>query len=240
MITDFHTHILPGVDDGSDSLKTSVSMLKQQWDQGVRRVVATPHFYPHRDSPERFLRRRERAEALLREEMAGHPDLPELEMGAEVYYYPGISQSEQIAGLTIGKGRWLLVEMPDSPWTDAMYRDLEGLWDRQGLVPIIAHVDRYIRPLRTHGIPDRLAELPVLVQANAGFFLRRNTQKMAMRLLKADRVHLLGSDCHNLDSRSPNLGMALKQIRAVLGPQAVARICTYGNDVWTASRNENR
>ena len=57
-LTDFHSHILPGVDDGSTSVEESIAMLRMLSRQGVSHVVATPHFYPNYDDPEQFLRRR--------------------------------------------------------------------------------------------------------------------------------------------------------------------------------------
>lgn len=231
-MTDFHTHILPRTDDGSQSLEMSLAMLKLEAEQGIRRVVATPHFYPHRDSPERFLERRCRAEETLREAMADCPGLPELELGAEVAYFPGISESDRIARLTMGGGRYILLELPGGTWTDSVYRELENLWRKQGLIPIIAHVDRYVRPLATRGIPERLEELPVLVQANASFFLRGSTRRLALRMLRKGQIHLLGSDCHNMDSRKPNLGAAVQRIRNELGNRAVAQIGSYADDVW--------
>ena len=68
MVTDFHTHVLPGMDDGSASLSESIAMLREAFQQGITHVVATPHFYPQKDSPEEFLRRRQVAEDRLREQ----------------------------------------------------------------------------------------------------------------------------------------------------------------------------
>ena len=96
-VTDFHSHILPGIDDGSASLQESIAMLKMEAEQGIRHVVATPHFYPRHDSPERFLSRRDDAEARLREEMEKYPWLPSLEIGAEVYFFRGISESDVLS-----------------------------------------------------------------------------------------------------------------------------------------------
>ena len=56
-IIDFHSHILPGVDDGSQSVQESLAMLKMEAEQGIQHVIATPHFYPKHDSPEHFLER---------------------------------------------------------------------------------------------------------------------------------------------------------------------------------------
>ena len=223
-IIDFHSHVLPGVDDGSHSLEESIAMLRMEAEQGVSHVIATPHFYPRHDTPEDFLRKRREAEDLLREEMKKHSDLPALSVGAEVYYFPGISNSEAMAELTIDHKKCILIEMPTPPWSDAMYRELEGLYTKQGLIPIVAHVDRYLGRFRTFGIPQRLAELPVLVQANAEFFLQKSTSAMAFRMLKQNSIHLLGSDCHNLDSRKPNLRAALELIERRMGSTPLAAI----------------
>ena len=224
---DFHSHILPRVDDGSQSVEESMTMLRMEAEQGVRHVVATPHFYPRHDTPELFLSRRARAEEKLREQMEKEPGLPQLSIGAEVYYYSGISDSEVISELTIGENRCILIEMPQSPWSESMYQELEGLYIKRGLIPVIAHIDRYIGRFRTFGIPQRLAQLPVMVQANAEFFLHRSTASMALRMLKEDRIQLLGSDCHDLSSRSPNLGDAVKYIEDKLGKDIFKRIHGY-------------
>ena len=68
---DFHSHILPSIDDGSRSVEESIGMLRAMAKQGITHVVATPHFYPQHDTPERFLKRRAEAEAALREAMVG-------------------------------------------------------------------------------------------------------------------------------------------------------------------------
>ena len=227
MVTDFHTHVLPGMDDGSASVSESIAMLREAFHQGITHVVATPHFYPQKDTPEEFLRRRQIAEDRLREQMARETGLPTLSVGAEVYFFPGMSNSDTLSLLTIGKNRYIMLELVHSPWSEYIYQEVQGIYDKQGLTPIIAHVDRYIRPFRTYGIPQRLEELPVLVQANAEFFLNKRTASLAMRLLKADRIHLLGSDCHNLTDRAPNLGEARQVITCRLGQEALERIGSY-------------
>ena len=227
MLTDFHSHILPGIDDGSASVEQSIAMLKREAEQGVNRVVATPHFYPQHDSPDRFIARRAAAEARLREEMEKHSGLPELVVGAEVYFFRGISESDFLAGLTMGNNCCILLEMPMVKWTESMYRELADVHHKQGLIPVIAHVDRYIRPLQTHRIPQMLEQLPVYVQANAASFLRSSSRGMMLRLLKQDRVHLIGSDCHNLDDRAPNMAEAVELIQKHAGPEVLSRIREY-------------
>lgn len=232
MIADFHTHVLPRVDDGSASLEESLAMLRMEAQQGVHHVVATPHFYPRHDDPERFLARRAQAEKRLRECVSQEPGLPEITVGAEVYFFSGISDSEALERLTIGENRFILIEMKQSPWGEYVYRELENIYLKQGLTPIVAHVDRYISPFHTYGIPERLADLPVLVQANADFFLRRATRSMALRMLKKGQIHLLGSDCHNVGSRPPQLGEAVQVIRKRLGNEVLAQVENNGFNVF--------
>ncbi len=219
MIADFHTHILPGVDDGSADLDQSLQMLWRMGQQQITRVVATPHFYASSDHPQRFLQRRDDAFASLQE--AAPKGSSKVYLGAEVYYFEGISDCEALKDLTVAGSPYILIEMPYPPWTDRMYRELANIRQKQGLIPVIAHVDRYISPFHTHGIPENLAQLPVLVQANSSFFLRGFTRKMALRMLRQGQIHLLGSDCHNTTLRPPNLGQVVELIQKHAGQEAL-------------------
>ena len=221
---DFHSHILPGVDDGSRSVEESLEMLRAEARQGIGTVVATPHFYANHDTPERFLRRRAAAWEMLQTAMAQEAGLPEVIPGAEVYYFSGISDSDQLHRLTTGQKRYIMLEMPTVPWTQNMYREMENIYTKHGITPIIAHIDRYISPLRHRQILDRLEELPVLVQANSDFFLRPMTAPLALRMLKEKRIHLLGSDCHNCSTRKPELGRAIEKIEKHLGASALEHL----------------
>lgn len=224
MVVDFHSHVLPGIDDGSASVMESIRMLQLSARQGIKHVMATPHFYAHSDTPERFLKRRAASELQLREAMEKVSGLPVLTVGAEVRYFRGISRSDVIFQLVYQGTKTLLIEMPEGHWSEAMYKELDDIWSVHGIIPVIAHLDRYITPFRNHGIPKRLGEMPVLVQANASFFLRNSTSNMAIRMLKAGQIHLLGSDCHNMESRRPNLGPAVNHIEKRLGQDALGWI----------------
>lgn len=226
MITDFHSHILPAIDDGSRSVKMSVAMLRTMARQGVTKVVATPHFYAHRDTPQAFLERRDQARQRLQQALEGQ-QLPQIILAAEVYYFPGMSASESLPALAIGDTPYILVEMPQAPWSGGMYRELENIRIRQGLIPVIAHIDRYITPARQHGIPATLENMDLLVQANAGFFLDWRTRRLAFKLLERDCIHLLGSDCHDMTDRPPNLAYAVDAIERKLGKEPLERIKEY-------------
>lgn len=230
---DFHTHILPGVDDGSESAEISAQMLEKQWQQGIRQVVLTPHFYPDRDTPEAFLQRREEAFAKLRQALADKQDIPELILAAEVGFYPGMSQSDILKELAISGTGYILIEMPESAWTSPMYRELEALYRLQGLIPVIAHVERYLNPIWPNRILKRLEKLPVLLQANGTFFTDFKTRGLAMRLLKKGVIDLIGSDCHGITYRPPNLKQACDRIARALGKEALDRLVQNGQEIFS-------
>ena len=235
MIIDFHSHILPGIDDGSQSVEESLQILELMKNQGIEAVIATPHFYASEDYPKEFIKRREDAKNKLFKAIDALGDegknMPKIYCGAEVAYYRGMSQSAALKDLVIEGTKAIMVEMPMGKWTSAMYSELEEIHDRQGLIPIVAHVDRYLTPLRDFGIPDKLAQLPVLVQANGSFFLKKNMAKKAIKLLGRDMIHLLGSDTHNTEERAPNLGPALDVIKKSLGHDAIERIESWQGQI---------
>ena len=87
---DFHSHVLPQIDDGSQSVEESLTLLRMQKEQGAEIVFATPHYIAsHQDVPS-FLSRRAAALERLRPELPA--DAPEIRLGAEVAFYPGISR----------------------------------------------------------------------------------------------------------------------------------------------------
>lgn len=223
-MVDFHSHILPGIDDGSASVQESIRMLQMEEEQGIELVMATPHFYPRYDKPEAFLNRRDAAEEQLRKEMLKYSNLPQISIGAEVYFFHGISESEFLPQLAVHGHNCILIEMPFSRWTEPMYRELTLIHERWGLMPIIAHIDRYVRPGHAQHILQKLDSLPVMVQANAGSFLDRRRKGFAMRMLKQGYIQLLGSDCHNAKERAPNLGEAIACIQKQTGDGMIERL----------------
>ena len=160
---DLHTHLLPGMDDGSDSVETSLAMLRQC--AGVEGICATPHFYADRDAPDRFLRRR--AEAWERLRAALPADCLRIRLGAEVRYFDGLSRAEALPELCIEGTKLLLLEMPFGRWTERMLTEVEGIC-RRGLQPVAAHIERYMG-LVPKGLLRAFTELDILLQCNAEF-----------------------------------------------------------------------
>ncbi len=221
-MTDFHAHLLPAVDDGSDSADTSLAMLEAWRSQGIDRVCATPHFYAERTTPERFLRRRAEALEALRTAMGPGEDNPTILCGAEVRFFDGISGTQALPSLCLEGTDLLLLEMPFTRWTERMLSEVIELRQR-GVRPVAAHLERYL-DLNPRQTINRFLQTDVLIQCNAEFFLTRRTAGKALRMLREEKIHFLGSDAHNMRSRAPNLGPALALIERKLGPRALDRL----------------
>ena len=191
---DFHAHILPNMDDGPQDVAVSLAMLRHSFCHGVDAVVSTSHFYP------------------------------EVILGAEVLYFPGISQADAVEDLLLGSSRTILVEPPMSHWTDTMLDDIALMGVNHNCLPVIAHVDRYMTMLRDESLVDRVLSRGMQVQVNTAYFLNPQTRKKAIRHLREGKIHVIGTDCHNLDSRAPNLGDVHRLLRGTAAEADFARL----------------
>lgn len=214
---DIHSHILPKMDDGSKSVEMSLEMLKSSYEQGVTTMVSTSHFYAHHESPEEFLRRRRHAakkiESLLTD------SIPKIRYGAEILYYPGIAQSEEIRSLAIEDTSLILIEMPFVPWSEKIFDELITFQYNSRLQVVLAHVERY-RSIQSRAIYDKLFDQPFYFQMNAEAFTSFFDRRLALSLIDRGLLHFLGTDCHNMTSRSPNMDEARKVIDKKLSPAA--------------------
>lgn len=227
---DVHTHILPGVDDGSEDEEMSLQMLKREDMQHIGSIFLTPHFYADMNDPDSFLEKRSRAMEKLQEKITSEGvEVPDLYMGAEVHYYRGIGRSEEVSKLCIGKSRFILIEPSFREWTPTIVDEIRELINQQDLKVIIAHIERYLD--QDKRLVRELIEDPsVLIQSNAEFFLDRGTRRKALKMMKKGQIDLLGSDCHNLDTRVPCLRDAVELIEDELGPGVLDRV-RYNNEM---------
>lgn len=222
-MVDFHTHILPGIDDGSDNAEISMQMLREEKKSGVDTVIFTPHFYADKDKISSFLKKRdekyEQLMSIIRTSKESDRQLLEIcyYVGAEVYYFSGIGEASAIQQLCIAGTKLLLLEMPFVQWTKAMYEDIRKLIYRQKLTVVLAHIERYVDFQKKKDVWREILELPVIIQMNAGPFTRWRSRSKALRIARDRGVILLGSDAHNMESRRPNLLEGRKVIEKELG-----------------------
>ena len=209
MIVDFHTHILPGMDDGSADPAESAAMLAEEARQGVDLVVLTPHFYATENSPRQFLARRSAAYQRLMQVV--RPEFPQLRLGAEVQYFEGMSRAESLDGLTVEGTPLLLLEMPFSRWPSRTVSEVLELNDRQGVQVVLAHVERYL-PMQYEEAWRTFAENGVLMQASASAFRSWGKRRKIRSMMRDGMIQFFGSDCHNMDDRPPNLNAAYRYV----------------------------
>ncbi len=221
---DFHSHMLFGTDDGAATPDESLRMIAASAAQGATDIVLSPHFYPRREDPETFLRRRNKRFEKL---SASLPEgSPRLHLGAEIEYFEGLVGMEQLPQLRIGEGKCILVEMPFVRWTDRHLSDICELNRMKKYRVVLAHIERYLGCV-SDGDLSELVRDGVIIQSNAEFFLGFFSKRRAAGLLMNGIIHLIGSDAHNMKKRPPNIAPALEFICDKCDPDAVTRMAEY-------------
>ncbi|MCD8020530.1 MAG: capsular polysaccharide biosynthesis protein [Clostridiales bacterium] len=220
-VIDFHSHVLPGIDDGSKSTNMSIRMLKMASAQGVDIMIATPHFYGSRARIEDFLEKRARAyDKLMRRKW--EDSFPEIRLGAEVAFFPGISKAEHLEALAVEGSRILLVEMPFHTWPHEYVREVEELITMRNFRVILAHLERYMGMKDNRRLIEELLGMSLYVQINAESIIRWRGRRPLIKMFESGQADFLASDCHRTDRRAPNLGEG----RAVLAKKLGADFLT--------------
>lgn len=197
---DFHTHILPGIDDGAETLDISLKLIKSLKDQGVNTIVLTPHFYFSNISEEGFFVYRKKA-------------LKELEDAAKEYninfipacevYLSKISLANNLHKFVIKNTRYIMIELPHRIVLSQVIFDLiYGVINYLGLNPIIAHAERYPSVLKKPEIISELINMGCLIQINTSSLFNKKLKRIAYKMLDMGQVHCIGTDCHN-ENRPP-------------------------------------
>ena len=227
-MTDLHTHILPGMDDGAATVEESLDMLELQRSQGVDTVVLTPHFYSDREKIDRFLARRRQAMDQLEDTIAARaeelPALPRLLLGAEVAWRSDLIEMERLDELCIAGTRNLLLELPFTLWNAKMIDQLYDMIGRTGITLIIAHLERYLH-IQPKSLVREVLRLGAPVQISADILLRPLMRRKAIKLLKNGQAHLVATDCHDCTQRAPVLAAAMDVVGKKLGRQCVRELC---------------
>ena len=215
---DLHTHILPGIDDGSPNAGTSMRMLRQMAVQGTQILCASPHYYADEQSIHEFCEKRDVAFAEFRQAGLGeYENQPIVLPAAEVAFFPGISEQKELERLCIKGTHTLLLEMPFCEWNDFQIEEVTSLSLDLGYQIVLVHPERFLLSKNNRRLLERLQELPIGIQINAGSLLRWQSRKQALRLLQEAACPLLGSDAHNMTTRPPNLGEGRSVIERKLG-----------------------
>ena len=206
MITDFHAHILPNIDDGAKNVDVALSILKKEKNDGVDIVVATPHFYRHKEDISSFLSRREASYNQLIQQ-TDKLSLPEIVLGAEVYFSPSLIEDKDFEKLCIENTKYILLEMPYQQFSKRLLDSLRDFVSSTKVIPIMAHIERYLNFTDILNIFEMMS-MDVLGQVNCSSLAKFGSRKRALKFFENEMVHVIGTDAHNTDLRSPLFGEA--------------------------------
>jgi protein-tyrosine phosphatase len=211
-LIDLHCHILPELDDGALDRRDSAGMARQAVNDGIEAVCATPHIRHDHD-----VRIEEVAErvAALNSHLAGEGIPVEVLSGGEVAETAVEALSEEeLARVSLGAGRWILLEPAPGPLGDSLERRVAHLAER-GHRTLIAHPERHVCADMFERMA-RLVGVGALIQATADFFLRERTAAGMAGLAERRLVHVLGSDAHSSHGGRPlHLRAAFARMREI-------------------------
>lgn len=226
---DFHSHILPGIDDGAQDVETSLKMLSIYQESGVETVLATPHCHPMtQDEIDKFIKNRDDAYDLLSGTIKRQKiNAPKIIPASEIRIYNGFHKLSGLDKLCIKDTNYILLEMPYEVWKDYAFEEIYQL-TRLGFRPIMAHLDRFLDQEKSFG---EFLSLGVAVQMNSSAFIESKPRKNMLKYFESGHIQALGSDAHNLSTRSPNVHIAYDIIKQKFGREYVDYILSSENAI---------
>lgn len=226
---DIHAHVLPNVDDGAKDMETAVKLLEMLKEQGVTDVIATPHFYPIEDSIEEFVEIVDTAYNNLKQETLGK-ELPNVYLGCELRYFNGIGKSGAIKQFVIKGTNYLLLELDyGAEVTKTVLQDIIDIKEQQGLIPILAHIERYSKVKGFKKLLKLISDGYAIAHINAGAVITKETTRLCEKLIKGGYASFLASDTHSVHNRPPLIKDALDVITDRLGRSAANRLIIKSN-----------
>lgn len=236
-VADLHAHLLPGVDDGPESLEDAVALVEEMTRQGVEAAVCTPHMFDRRYRVSAEAARR--AFAGLQEEVERRGIPVALYLGAEVRLTTEAldAWAEGAIPRDWGGARYVLVELPmqevPKNWLDVAHEFLVS-----GVTPVLAHPERYPAMVANGALIEEWVERGGLCQVTWGSVLGtwgRGPQRTALWMLERGLCHVMASDAHDLAKRRPDVREALGRIREQGGEEAAEALLT---NAWTILRGD--
>ncbi len=218
MYIDFHTHILPGIDDGAKTLEDALSMLSLAKKSGAELVVLTPH-YLWEESIDAFLEKRNAA--LLKFQDAaresGDTEFPSLCLGAEVMFDRTLENCEGLEKLCISGTNRLLLELPGPSVQSWHITEAYHLMAKRNILPVFVHIERYLNKPKALSELEELVTIGAKFQVNASSYLNFSGKRVIDALAKQYLISAIGSDAHSLKWRNPDISRAVTKLSKRFG-----------------------
>lgn len=235
---DVHSHILYGIDDGSKSIEESLEILKEEVKFGVTDVILTPHYI--KDSKYNANNKlKEKIFKDLKKKVKEEKININLYLGNEVYIDEGIPSLLKNEIKTINKTKYILVELP----LNNEYKIIDDVLNEikvNGLIPIIAHPERYSSYYGNFDFFNHLIQNGCLLQGNIGSLAGKygkNAKKMLKNLLKRDMITVIGTDVHHSGSSILNINVE-KSLKKIVKDSQKIEALIFGN-AMKIIKNEN-
>lgn len=220
---DFHSHILPNIDDGSRGMEETLNLIQEAKEVGFTQIISTSHYmedYCEANESER--------KEVLNYVQKQVNDI-ELFLGSEIYISNEmVSLLQEKEASTINHSRYVLFELPMNmkPFNgkEIVYRLIEN-----GYIPIIAHPERYHYVQKDMEYVKELSEMGALFQSNYGSIVGwygKDAEKTMKKLLKEDVIHFLGSDVHRVNHTYTIIPKALKKLRKIISEEKLEELTT--------------
>lgn len=234
---DMHSHILPGIDDGCQTVEKSVEVLNALKKQGINNVCFTPHFYTHHLSATDFLKKRDEAFEILKPHI---PDGMRVLVGAEVYATRFMFNGDDFSGACLGKSRYIMTEHSyEARFTEHTMRYFQRLIEEYNMIPILPHFERYITLMDDPSIIYELKDMGVIIQTNASSYSKDTSffaKRKRIKLIKEGLVDIIGTDVHSLRRNTPEAYTeAIEYISQKAGQDVVEKLMSNAEEIFKAA-----
>ena len=226
---DFHTHILPGIDDGAKDIEETKGLLQSLKKQGVSTVVLTPHYYSHKISAEDFLQKRIAAYEKVINEIESDMTFV---LGSESYLTRYFFYNDEISPFCVNEKLYLLVELAyDTEFRKDTLSQFEQILDDYGKIPVLAHLERYPYLIKNKSLIQYLVDMGCLMQTNLKSIHKPFLSRKLLKLMKENLVHVVGTDCHNLTQRPPEFQPNISLIEKKLSRDVVIQLMKNAENI---------
>ncbi len=219
MYIDFHTHIIPEIDDGAKDVEMSLNMLSCAQGCGAETVILTPHVSSSADFKKFIKLRKEKVTALKKAIKDNWFPCPDILLGAEVALDGSLSERKNVSSLCIEGTDLLLLELPYTSWGSWYNNEIYNLISKHNVTPVMAHIERYLKGPKDLVKLSTLVSFGVKFQVNAGSFMTFSGRRIIRALAAEGLISAIGSDCHNMQRRSPDISRALSAFERKFGDE---------------------
>ena len=234
---DFHTHILPNIDDGSRSIDETFNLIKEAKEVGFDGIILTSHYienFYETDVPERDVWVK-----AISENLGAKGIDTDLYLANEIYISENMmGLLEQQKASTINNSCYVLFELPLNEEPLNLYDVIYSLQENK-LIPILAHPERYSFVQKEPELIYDLIEKGCLMQANYGSIIGQygvKAEYIVKKFLENNMIHFLGSDVHRQNSIYPKIQFALEKIREIVGEEKLEELTTINPKLVLANK----